>query len=381
MRLSTRAGIGIDVAGRGLTPYDLLQFVLPQVSVPFAALYVSTLALGLAIFAIVSAARGGDRPASVTRGLAGFFGGLAGLGLILSFGQLTPAYQLAYLAAPGWRLFRGQERLALWVVFGLAMLAALGAAALERDRLARRGTAPVPDSPARSLAKGFWIAAGLALVFTAACFVGYQAGNDGLWGFTAAGIFLALMLAASGVAVWSGSPVAYAVVIVVDLFTLAGGQSAGTAATAQPFPPGPIFAAVQADPSAFRTANEGPLPEHVGYGYGLEEIAGASPLRLATYDRLTREAPRPLLWRLLGVKYVFTWRQDLEVPAERLAEQAGRDGKPVYVYRLADPGPLAWLNGRVTVESTPDAQFGRILAAGFDPSAATVLSAAALPRA
>ncbi len=34
MRLSTRAGLGIDATGGGLTPYDLLQLVLPQVGAP-----------------------------------------------------------------------------------------------------------------------------------------------------------------------------------------------------------------------------------------------------------------------------------------------------------------------------------------------------------
>jgi hypothetical protein len=377
MRLSTRAGLGIDAAGGGFTPYDLIQFVLPQVGAPVAALYVGALALGLALFALVSAARGGDRPAAVPRDLAGFFGGLAGLGILLSFGKITPVYHLAYLALPGWRLFRGQERLALWVVFGVAMLAGLGAAALARDRAARAmgELAGEGRDPSRAVARGFRTAAGLALVFTAACFIGYQAGNEGLWGFTAAGVFLTLMLAASGAVVRSGQPVLFVGLMVVDLFTLVSGQHAGTPASARPFPPGAIFAPVLADSGIFRTFNEAGLPEHIGYGYRFEEANGASPLRLAAYERLLREAPRPLLWRLLGVKYVFTWRQELEMPVERLAEQPGADGKPVYVYRLNDPAPRAWLTARATVEADPDDQVARVLAPGFDPAGEVVLSA------
>jgi hypothetical protein len=257
------------------------------------------------------------------------------------------------------------------------MLAGLGAAALERERRAR--PALRASDPAPPLVKAFLIAAGLALVFTAACFIGYQAGNAGLWGFTAAGVFLTLMLAASGAVVWSGQPALFIALMVVDLFTLTGGQHAGTAESAHPFPPGPVFAAVQADAGPFRTFNEAGLPENIGYGYRIEEVNGASPLRLAAYERLLQEAPRPLLWRLMGVKYIFTWRQELEVPAERLAEQPGADGKPVYVYRLAEPAPLARLNGRFSVEPNAQRQLDRVLAPGFDPAAEVVLSAAPDP--
>ncbi len=372
MRLSTRAGLTIDAAGSGFMPYDLIQFIFPQIATPVAALYIGVLALGLAIFALFGAARR-DPALALPRDLVGFFGGLAGAGLLLSFGNITPVYQLAYLALPGWRLFRGQERLAVWVVFGLAMLAGFGAAALARSLTSK------PDGsntrPGLGLARGFWIAAMSALVFAAACFIGYQAGNEGLWGFTAAAMWLSLMLAAAGGAVWSGRPALMILVIVIDLFTVVSGQHAGTAASAQPFPPGPIFDAVRADTGVFRTANEGPLTEHIGYGYGFDEITGASPLKLTAYDRLLREAPRPLLWRLLGVKYVFTWRPELEEPAERLAEQTGGDGNPIYVYRLNDPRPRAWLNGRFSVEPSADGQLARVLAPGFDPQADVILSA------
>jgi len=134
MALSTRAGIGFEEAGRGFTPYDLLQVVLPAVGVPFPALYVGILPLGLAALALskstwarlwpTAAAPLEPRPATSSgRSPIPFLGWGALLALLLSFGKITPIYAVFYLLAPGWRLFRGQERTIAWAVLAVALLA------------------------------------------------------------------------------------------------------------------------------------------------------------------------------------------------------------------------------------------------------------------
>ncbi len=381
MRLSSRAGLGIDAAGKGFTPYDLLQLVLPQVAVPFAALYVGALPLGLAIYALVQDA-GRSHPATQSGRLTRYAAWLVLVCLLLSFGALTPVYHLAYLVAPGWRLFRQQERLAVWIVFGLALLAGLAAAALERwTSQGAQSSADAGGQGAGSrLQRGYGAAAAVAALFAAACFVGFVGGNDKLWGFAAAGLFLASMLVLAALAVRSRQPVWIVALIVLDLFTLIGGQHAGDAASAVVYPRGPVTETVTADTGIFRTSDEDVLPGHAGYGYGFEDTNGISPLRLGTYDRVLREAPKPLLWRLLGVKYVLTWRQELERPAQQFGEQPGKDGKPIYAYRLEDENPRAWFAGVALVEPDADRQLQKTLDAAFDPDRQVVLDRSPAPQ-
>ena len=106
--------------------------------------------------------------------------------------------------------------------------------------------------------------------------------------------------------------------------------------------------------------------------YALEEIKGASPLQLRDYEEWLRRVPTPRAWRLLNVKYVFSWLQELDAPAERLAEMPGREGKPVYVYRLRETGPWAWLTGQVIVEPGREQTLARLAAADF-PAAQVIL--------
>jgi hypothetical protein len=384
LRLSTRTGLGIDAAGGGFTPYDLLQFVLPQVAAPVAALYIGVVPFGLALYALTRArTRSSSMAGLKDRGLAYYFGGLTLAGLLLSFGALTPVYQLAYLVVPGWRLFRQQERIAVWVVFGLAMLAGLAAAALARRGKPAADGAPSPAEESGGpggLLIGYWVAAAGAALFALGCFMGYVAGNEGLWAFATAGLFLALILALAPLTLRTRQPVWLIALIVVDLFAVIGRQHAGDAATALVFPPAPVVEAVKADGSIYRTADESVMPGNYGYGYGLRDTNGASPLRLASYDRVATSAPKPLFWQLLGIKYVFTWRSELEAPATRIAEQTGKNGSPLYAYRLAATNPLAWFAGEALVEPDAGRQQERVLSQGFDPHRQVVLDRAPAPQ-
>ncbi len=72
-----------------------------------------------------------------------FFAALAVLALLVSFGNHGFLYPVLYRWAPGWALFRGQERAAYLVAFGLSVLAGYGAAALGGLTARQRRTAAV----------------------------------------------------------------------------------------------------------------------------------------------------------------------------------------------------------------------------------------------
>jgi hypothetical protein len=382
MRLSTRAAGSFEEMGSGFTPYDLIQIVLPAVGVPFPALYVGILPLGLAAAALIrylSAGYPDTRPARerLTTLQVAFWSALGGVALLLSFGKHLPVYQVFYLLVPGWRLFRQQERTIVWTVLAIALLAGYGAAWLTRQRAARQQADPAAIKEARLQRRLSWVYVAATLAALAAAvhfFALYQAGSEQLWGFTAATLFLAMMLALSALALRSGRAVIVLAVIVLDLFTVAPGNHRGPLVV-DPFPPLALLQIPLADQEPFRIANEDVLPANYGVTYGLEEIDGASPLRLARWQTAMERLPQERLWALLNVRYVLSRSDALEAPAQRVAEGAGLDGQPAYLHRLTQPSARAWLAEQVLVEPDEDRLWQRLADASFDLSRQVLLPA------
>ncbi len=375
---SIRMDLGFEEAGRGFMPFDLLQLILPAIGGQFPALYLGILPLGLAAFALLIARRD-SRLTPAARRTISFWGWALLLGLLLIFGKFAGLYQIFYLLAPGWGLFRGQERTVLWVALAVALLAGYGAAWLARQWAAMQterqptlpgsATAPEPVEGAFRQAQGperaYFISAAAALILALTFFVGYQAGREALWGFTSATLWLALLLALAGVILRTRQPVLLLALLLLDLFTANATHYAASPDRLSLQPLQPLVAFAQADPEIFRVASDDVVSSNYALLYALEEIKGASPLQLRDYEEWLRRVPTPRAWRLLNVKYVFSWLQELDAPAERLAEMPGREGKPVYVYRLRETGPRAWLTGRVIVEPGREQTLARLAAADF----------------
>lgn len=147
LRLSNRADASYEMLGHGFPPHELLGLAVPGLT-QWSPLYVGLVPLGLAVAAGAAWLRGaggdGDRPGGdverpiaeddgrATTDDAGFWLALAAVGLVLSLGAGAIAFDAAYHLAPGFGLFRGQERAAFVVSFALAMLAGHGLAARRR---------------------------------------------------------------------------------------------------------------------------------------------------------------------------------------------------------------------------------------------------------
>jgi hypothetical protein len=136
------------------------------------------------------------------------------------------------------------------------------------------------------------------------------------------------------------------------------------------YPVTPIIQAIQSDPGIFRVVDEGKLPGHFGIAYGLEEIGGISPLRVARYDALLDLEPEKL-WPLLNVQYVITAR-----PGFANADVVMADGD-TRLLRLKNAMPRAWLIG--SAQLADDQQtLAAMQKDGFDPRV-TAYVADALP--
>ncbi len=328
MRLSTRSGISYAEASNGFRLVDALQLVLPTQS----PLYAGVLTLLLALTA----------PILIRARMVRFWTGLGLISLLLSFGGNLFLYPVFHLLVPGFAIFRSQERAVFVMAFALAILAGYGVAYLAGRAapgwLRRLAAVATVDS----------------LVLVVMGYFGWLAG-DGLdsstfYWFLQQGVYLTIFLGLATLLLkWQVQPgrqqVALAVIValvVLDLFTANATRNLDHRLPEAHTVPSPLVEVMQADDGVLRIYDEYRLPGNLGSLFGLEDIGGASPLRVERYRRLLQELPIEYVWNLLNVKYVTTWREALNVPSQILAVADDAEGA-TYLHLLTDPGPRAWV--------------------------------------
>jgi len=82
------------------------------------------------------------------------------------------------------------------------------------------------------------------------------------------------------------------------------------------------------------------------------------------------------LWAILNVGYVLSRDQALAVPSERVAGMTDENGQPLYLHRLAETQPRAWLASEVVVEPDAERLWQRLADESFDLSQQVLLPAA-----
>ena len=364
---SVRASVDYAAVSNGFPLQDTWQALLPGVLTIYSPLYVGVISLGLAFVAAGAAlmqrrnlsANTTTPPAPMSLRAGGaFFGGLVVVALLLSYGGNGFLYPLFYWLAPGFSLFRGQERAAYLVALGLSVLAGYGVLALHllpqrlRAWLATLYTGLVTGAvylfgmlwqlPGRSAVGQWhylWIAA-LTITLAAAFAVmlrwpGWSERRTWLLGVL---LFASLLWANSSTNVAEFGPARRTILPPeVEALQRAVAETAGGSAGL-----------------AGRTYNEFRVYENYGLRAGVEDVWGASPLRLAHYARLFMEFPLDRMWQLAGVEHVLTWRRELFVPSTRLAEFP-QASDTTYLHRLMTPNPRAWVVGSVLPATDGDA--------------------------
>lgn len=359
VQLSVRADVDYAFVSGGFPLQDSWQLLLPGVLTHYSPLYIGVVGLGLAFVAVGAAAmrshwRAGEVDVALPlrhRWGAFFFLGLAGIALLLSFGGNGFLYPLFYHLAPGFNLFRGQERAAFLVSFGLSVLAGYGLLAVHLAPQAVRA----------------WLATLYAGVVTGGVYI-----FGLLWqlpGRTAIGPWRFLLLAtlvigmAAGFALllrlpgWSRQRTQLLILMIfASLFWANFTTNLDRFSPSRKTLLAPEVEAVQAVAfnRAFTTSlgetetppgrvyNEFRVYEDYGMRVGVEDVWGASPLRLAAYARLFDAFPLDRMWRLTGVEHVLTWRRELFVPSTLLAEFP-QSADTTYLHRLEQRNPRAWI--------------------------------------
>jgi hypothetical protein len=363
MRLTIRADFGFEELAHGFPFADLISFVLPNVVSLWSPLYSGITALVLAGIAI------GRKAES-----AAFWAATGLIALGLSFGGATIFYRLAYLLAPGFSWFRGQERAAYGVAMALSVLAGLGTQALL-------------DRPAAS-PRLRRILAATALTFVAVwveIFVVSRFSPPDSDTLVSAAAFTAVLAVLCWLVFsWPGPaptlpwlPVAVVGLITLDLFTTSWQTNwEPVPASERNLYAETLVKEAQSGAGLYRVDGRLGLGGNYGTMVGLHDIGGVSPLRLEALEAYNLLLPESRQWELLGVQYVFTDWVELPVPSS-IVTSATMEGEanPWNLHRLDDPTPLAYMVYQIAVAVDDGQALGWLSEPAFNPRTTVILNA------
>ncbi|MBZ0283547.1 MAG: YfhO family protein [Anaerolineae bacterium] len=336
---TARAGMGFDEKGNGFPFQDVVQFIFPNIVTLWSPLFVGITGLTLALIAL-------------WRRLSGslFWGIVVIVALGLSFGGNSPIFDLLFNLVPGMRFFRGQERAAYLVSFGLAILAGMGAAhILSWDKLQDFKATRRIQQVLLGLVIICGVVAGAVLIM--------WLGNNEAYGkyislvafsfLSALLVFLLIPFLLNN----PQQPIRYVLVgglLVFELFTLSMDSSSNYDSISPDeqlsFTPSPLIATALTDTDIhFRVDGYRALHDNYGSLYGLADMRGISPLFLeGPFNLINSGLINPLAWELFAVRYVYTDWNEMPVSSEIIASGQDRYGE-VKLHRLTDPRPFALL--------------------------------------
>lgn len=386
LSLSTRSALNYDQLADGFVLGVIVHILFADNT--RSPLYAGILPFVLALLAIASVLRLRHTTTTVRRVVL-FWGAVAVVGLLLSFGDNASGYPIAYWLVPGFRLFRQQERMAMVYSFAVSVLAALGAyfvllQATRAHRVLLRRAAwltlvllPVAIAVlviVSALRTAYPDLAGLATLPDRLTILVF-----GL-GFTIVALYAALRFVPASRAGWVGG--LFIGVAALELFTAY--TPSNKVVVFDPYPYLPILDPIRADPDPFfRVQADGETMQgHFACGYGLAEWGGISPIRPASWQAFEDNAPEYLRWKLIGMKYLITWKngaitREEELPAaEKVSEGPAPRGE-AKVYRLFDIPRRAWLVYQYESVPTTTEVFDVIRAPSFDPFTSAVALAPA----
>ncbi|MBI2939634.1 MAG: YfhO family protein, partial [Chloroflexi bacterium] len=388
--LSTRAQLDFAAAGHGYAPTSLLGALIP--------LWREEKALSIGIVGLVLAglAIWRDRRPAVR-----FWAGVGLFSFLLSVGSSTPLYWLLYEFAPGFRLFRDQERVMyLWSLAG-AVLAGYGWLALTRDgakgavngfqeRIERISPSairsirsPNPLTAPFAVGRGLLIGAGGGLLAAGVVWLGEGGQTAGsAWSaaraaLASAGVLLPLALLLVRWGRWPvghrTSAVTMALLLAVDLWSINYGNNQA-AVDPDPVPRlGATAAFIRSsidEPFRIRPASDSVFPPNDAMLLGLPTINGDTPFQLARQaELLARPEADYRLWQLLNVKYVLFEPERPAMPGiEPIAQQPNH-----VIYRMQYSLPRAWAVRRHQVASSSAEARAMVLAPEFHPGDVVIL--------
>ncbi|GAB4545702.1 MAG: hypothetical protein Kow0063_39830 [Anaerolineae bacterium] len=367
---SSRSAMTYEAVSFGLPIHELVSLIYPGY---FGG---SPIYIGILPMILVGLALALGRP----RGQVAFWAITGLLGLLLALGDNTFLYPLFYLIAPGFDAVRHQERAFLVYALSAAVLSGYGALLLVTplDRMRRLSL--------RRFERGLAAIFGAALALTALFLYGWVGSEHAdLFGgvlrhhvfgvILLGGCLILLRLRPGRITRRPWGMVLMAGWIVFNLFSINWRFNLEQPGPTGPYAPTPLTeflrakqAEAQSPAEPIRIASAGLLPGGPGAAsvYGLQDITGNTPLRLASLETFEANVPEWRRWQLLNVHYVLSDR-DLDGPGLTRIFPAGApaDGQ-VRVYAMGDPFPRAWVVHAVEVIPDQRDALARLSADEFD---------------
>lgn len=371
IRLSPRVAMDYETASWGFFWHEVVSFLFPGYF-GGSPQYLGILPMILVAVAILFERRQDDKVFWIGLGLAAF---------LLSLGSHTFLYNVFYILGPGFGQVRNQERVIFLFSFSLAILAGYGATWLVK---------PIP----RRLRPGFLTfyrtlkrlgLAGLALTafFYYGWLRGTQAGTEPnffaavlrhhvfhllLWG----GVLLLFAWRLRGGASRRWRTGLCLGLIAFNLFTI-NWQFNLQETTEELFPQMGMTDSLRSELTRgepFRISTAGLLPGagNAGIIYGLYDVAGNSPLHLASLEKFEAQVNEQRRWQLLNVAYVFDPRDLNREDLEFVYVKRG-----VRLYRVKDAWPHAWAVHEAVIAASDEETWAILNAPDFDPARRVVL--------
>ncbi len=327
----------LDKSG-GIDPQQIRQFIWPNADGTWSPLYTGVVAL---IFAAGALARqtAGNR----------FWIAVLLVGLLLAMGGNSVLYDALYIVAPGFDLFRNQER-----VMGLVMLALVMLAVIQIHWLLSPPSSQIEDSefrPRRTFDRiTVALVALLGGAFLLSTMIDTGTANQAsqlAYSALIGGLLLLWLHWQRDTSATTGSKVAVLLIIIVlDLFSLGGRSSNFVPDTNEnrlQLPPALAdYAQINDTEITWRVDGATGLRSTGAY-FRVADIYGANPVTLDAIDNL-RQLPVDRLWEVLSVRYVTTSDEPPpEAALELVAYERSRADEEFRVFELVNPRPVAHL--------------------------------------
>lgn len=366
--LTSRSEVGYEFVSSGQPMLHFVQSIVPGSVTLWSPEYLGLAGLILALLALSARYTTSEQKAESI-----FWAVILLLALWISLGDPGVLFQLIYRVAPGFSLFRRQERLLGVASLSGAMLAAQGMALW----LGYKGS--LHRQHVRKLAYGLGVALLVAAIVLFAAWPKAEAG----WGSILVrqiGIGIVVL----GLLYFRRWPRAQALVLILllvaDLYLVSLKSVQRQPMTTAGYWQNPEWLNEfesdyqQAGPS--RINSNGRFWGNAGELYGWEDISGISPLKPDLLARLD-DLPRKLRFRLLNVSHFISWEPITDEHLTPLFDiQEGLDpDRPLWarIYRVKNPLPRAWMVYQPVVTPDAEAAFRYMKEPVFEPATEVVL--------
>ena len=362
-----------EFVAKGFPLRDYIQLFIPGPLSFWLPQYSGLVAVFLAVAAGFSR---GSWPDHARRAETIFWFGVVIIAAWLSLGGKGGLFALFYKAAPGFSLFRQQERLVNIVSLGVALLAAQGLVLLM----------PAPAEQRRT-----WLRRTTAVISIALLLIGIyllqSEPSEGsldriaLWGrqwLIVALIFLIL---------WPFKEkhdffkdkwriAALLILLFLDLYQPLHKSMDLIKESPSVVWSHPDWLEALATDEIVRFDSQNLFYANLGEIYDLQDVKGISPLK-PQFTKRFEKLPRPLRWQLLNVAYVLAPEQiEAQLVEEATIESSILPGEAVqgFVYRFTESFPRAWMAYETIIANSDDEAFALLEQDNFDPASQVILT-------